>query len=716
MSFLKTAWKNRISLRGIGWCVLLLLAARVAVLLVVYETGWETVSRQVFEASYGKIGSDPNWLLTTDDEQRARFWDAQIGPQSSNASDSAAEVLDRAWFLERQIQSIQWFQSRVLPYEVFHQEVEDRFIDQLVALRHDLAERATRLAPTDPSTWRARALLTRSPTDRIEPAQAISDYLSRLDECRRHDPDNALYDYLEADLHWNHAVDDPLGDSPQVLDPNRLEDSDAALRRGVARPSLAGETPNTQAIALKIHQLPLSRTDRLNVRLFGGAGDRFSALVKMTYWILERQRDRYESQQQLERAIDAIRDVSRLRHQICIGASTNLDVVRRIIRAEERAAVALYDLKRGNDDLLADRGLELLYAEFREKWLSSLAILRFVPDGLVQRNSWRGFQYFDELRIANLLALGAALLFCGVILSSIGYWRGDAQALSTSCSGWLAFPVLFCVWGLATYILTGSKNEDRGVPLGVVGLPPGLLAFYCIATYLVRRIWCAGPASRRFRFSLLAASFAATIVATVLFFYFTVDREFIWAESVNGFTERLELSMPSRDAEKWIFSLARNPYILEEFQRCGTESEIQQIVLPLTFVASALIVAALPLLEISLRNGETVGQLIWRLYWYQAARPNPEAALRRGAWWRRAVVGIGRAERALGLFAIGLYLALLPISLEAREYAWQTYYVKPTTHVEANPIDYCRAVEESLADPEIRRELLERERGDDQQH
>ena len=97
-----------------------------------------------------------------------------------------------------------------------------------------LAERATRLEPKDVRWWRMRALLQFDPNNR-EPRQA--DWLETLDECSRHDPENALYDYLAALQMWTSSAEyDWPDDKNWPEDEYRLlvEDSDV-FEQGCSR-------------------------------------------------------------------------------------------------------------------------------------------------------------------------------------------------------------------------------------------------------------------------------------------------------------------------------------------------------------------------------------------------------------------------------------------------------------------------------------------------
>jgi hypothetical protein len=105
-----------------------------------------------------------------------------------------------------------------------------------------MAVLATELAPDDPKTWQSRALLLQ---DGLFGAEARDPaWLEVLDECARHDPDNAIYDYLAAERLWSGTLDcDFSGPKPkwQIKDPRRAAEAEERFEHGRKKPLAVDE-------------------------------------------------------------------------------------------------------------------------------------------------------------------------------------------------------------------------------------------------------------------------------------------------------------------------------------------------------------------------------------------------------------------------------------------------------------------------------------------
>jgi hypothetical protein len=83
----------------------------------------------------------------------------------------------------------------------------------------ELAAQATELDPANVDWWRLRAiLLTSYPSYSRDESAVVTNWVEILDQCARHDPDNALYDYLAAYFYWeSSAVMEPSGSKRQLV-------------------------------------------------------------------------------------------------------------------------------------------------------------------------------------------------------------------------------------------------------------------------------------------------------------------------------------------------------------------------------------------------------------------------------------------------------------------------------------------------------------------
>lgn len=119
------------------------------------------------------------------------------------------------------------------------------------------SELATRLDPQDKQLWRNRALLLFQfqnnsslphvfiPRQTVENWEEIYSLVPRterwqeiLDECARHDPDNALYDYLAACYLWSISTKNNTWMLRKILNPSQYKQAQQRLQAGLKKPYL----------------------------------------------------------------------------------------------------------------------------------------------------------------------------------------------------------------------------------------------------------------------------------------------------------------------------------------------------------------------------------------------------------------------------------------------------------------------------------------------
>lgn len=105
------------------------------------------------------------------------------------------------------------------------------------------SELATRLAPENKCLWRNRALLLFQLQDkRRHPLKLIprqQDWQDVLEECARHDSENALYDYLAAIHLWSISCQTRSESSQiDILDKSKYQQSHQKLKAGLRKPFL----------------------------------------------------------------------------------------------------------------------------------------------------------------------------------------------------------------------------------------------------------------------------------------------------------------------------------------------------------------------------------------------------------------------------------------------------------------------------------------------
>jgi len=182
------------------------------------ESGWEFIITQWQDAVPGFVGLGHTSIGHSAPSKQAHFWLSEVDrliekhPLSAPAHMGAAWVLDSPdiGFMQnywRQGEFAKGFPLMGLELdEDAISSAKKRFRDECQERCLEMAQQATKLDATDMRWWRMRALLQFegdslwSGQD-FEPRNA--DWMEVLDECKKHDPSNALYDYLAALQLWN---------------------------------------------------------------------------------------------------------------------------------------------------------------------------------------------------------------------------------------------------------------------------------------------------------------------------------------------------------------------------------------------------------------------------------------------------------------------------------------------------------------------------------
>ncbi len=153
--------------------------------------------------------------------EQADFWMAEIDRLEQAISESASMQMGAAWVLDSPgigFLSNHWEESGLgttIPAIALQMDEDavkaaaEKFRQRCLNRCLLLAKRATEAEPNDVRWWRMRALLLFDGApfwgrQGFEPR--CDDWLDILDSCSRHDPENALYDYLAAFQLWKQAA------------------------------------------------------------------------------------------------------------------------------------------------------------------------------------------------------------------------------------------------------------------------------------------------------------------------------------------------------------------------------------------------------------------------------------------------------------------------------------------------------------------------------
>jgi hypothetical protein len=173
------------------------------------ETGWTVLKRQWLDATVGEVVKDYSPISRWKPNDQADFWLKEVkritsaDPDNAELAMGAASILDYPTLDEMYFY---WsaFISITTGKNLPDNQVKNRFEEKCVAECLAMAARATDLQPNDVRWWRLRAGLLFYPANNpSNPKLRDSSWIEILDQCNKHDPDNAFYDYLAANYLWN---------------------------------------------------------------------------------------------------------------------------------------------------------------------------------------------------------------------------------------------------------------------------------------------------------------------------------------------------------------------------------------------------------------------------------------------------------------------------------------------------------------------------------
>ncbi len=276
-------------LHFLAWSLLGLALAvagiRLAMSVSSQEVGWETIAATWRGAALGWTGRSPTTISQREPAEQAEFWLPEVDRVLSQQPESAELCMGAAWVLDSPgvgyvTKHLKKGRSSppALPPD-FDTESLDRACSQFEAACRtrcmELAARATELEPNDVRWWRMRAILlfVKHLMVTMDPVPRQDNWREVLEECSRHDPDNALYDYLAARTLWDTSaqVDWVAGKNGDLLgrvivdDKTRFEEGIRRFENGQGKPILAIGEAGFPAITEFLAQSKLAKTEQAEV-------------------------------------------------------------------------------------------------------------------------------------------------------------------------------------------------------------------------------------------------------------------------------------------------------------------------------------------------------------------------------------------------------------------------------------------------------------------
>ncbi len=251
------------------------------------ETGTGMVAVQWRDATLGWVSGCYEPVSSRAPAAQAEFWVQETSrilaahPNDAGLTMGAAMMLDApaGGYVKRYIKLQEgpaWLP--VIPQLDYPalQGVEDEFELRCCSRCLDLAERACRLEPGETAWWQLRAVLQfRSSVYGSASGPRSPSWLEVLDECRQHDPQNGLYDYLAACQLWESSADLEFREANEyvlVRDAATFHRGVERFRRAQAKPSVSLDDKGLSATERFLRQSSVPRFDQddlVNSRLAG---------------------------------------------------------------------------------------------------------------------------------------------------------------------------------------------------------------------------------------------------------------------------------------------------------------------------------------------------------------------------------------------------------------------------------------------------------------
>ncbi len=208
--------------------------------------GWKVTACLVFGLECQPLGERAP-------EEQAKYWLKQV-PRVAAAASNSQIALGAAWMLDSPQNYFQRHHVQKLaatsipgpPLWIRDTATIESLTEEFEGLCRSNCLRQVRIAvdldPSNVDVWRAYALLlfqSKSAGLELQPRQ--ENWLEVLDECTRHDPGNALYDYLACLCLWNKSATynwNKSGYKLTVNEPKEFQAGGARFKQGLAKPHL----------------------------------------------------------------------------------------------------------------------------------------------------------------------------------------------------------------------------------------------------------------------------------------------------------------------------------------------------------------------------------------------------------------------------------------------------------------------------------------------
>lgn len=494
---------------GLATCVvlaILLLGGRAAWVASHLETDWTTLAIHWRDATVDWFFGKYEPVSNREPTDQADFWLRETerlvaaNPQSAEIAMGAALLLDTPGpgFVSRYMKIVQFapgMQYPELDYEAIDLAL-DQFHEKADRQCLALAARATQLEPENVRWWRLRALL-HFPNDIMGSDRTPRNpaWSRVLNECARHDPDNAIYDYLAASHLWHESAEiDWEYDPPRLAidDPRRFSQGVARFEGGLKKGCFTVErdTETRPVMAILAHsRLPCTELHEII--------DSRAITLRRPFLLRELSRWQSARAHARVRAGDPAGALALLRQAVQLGeqyvASNELaafDLITCAVRTADCAALRNFAEKHPNQLSEAER--EQIKSQSLASRTDNKVLTNATQRVAAQRTGQRGFSSIAAMTVWGVTLSAAVLLFVVSGLAWIAARSLEKQKRQEQrrlgpwrhAIAWVVgFGLTFVVLGLAPAGVISHNAQawiaGIGSVLAVIGLLASLAWFVC---------------------------------------------------------------------------------------------------------------------------------------------------------------------------------------------------------------------------------------------
>ena len=649
---------------------LLIGCGRLVVVVASTETGWETIRLQLKDATVGWLGLEHEQIDRQEPKSQANYWISAV--DESQHGESAALSIGAAWVLDspghRFIQNHLQQSEHAAALPQFGLSLNQEAIDAAKAAFEEqchtrclsLANRATKIEPTDERWWRMRALLQFNP-DTQEPRH--EHWLATLDECSANDPENALYDYLAALSLWTSSADYDWPDEdgwPEdefrltVRNPKIFEQGIRRFNNGQSKLYVAIGEDGFPAVAGFLNSTRLPKVDQAEIAVSRMVTYRQSRLFYQLWRWLGARTDNAKQSGKTDEQIGLSHQRLRMFDQFVKPDETS--AMDKLVKFDSQRRYAFNSLIKLMQDNVSSTSLESI-AQLREneKQLRVEAIV--LKDALsewdaAKKKAANAMTFGSVLATVSLVSTTCLAMFamCALAVKKMfqapfdrrnvqfGVIRhGIAWIIGCGCT--------FVLLGMAPAELVSHKIQSRIITLLVwlTALLAFTLVLWCIYLFLKRR---------RFQFSLrslLGVTLGAAILASFwpifrsVFAYVDANPPELWlhAKGWSGIDAEVWRTTMKLNKGSWLWAT------LQWFAHSGQHVGL---------VASLSIVAA----WFSWRQSRSSDEGILN-YWTRNLRER----------WPLLIGCVGTSAMVAALFCLTIYVWSAPTLVHATETDFQ---------------------------------------------